>query len=73
MTDEARNEYAVEMSRGEQGWRVDIIDPQGAVAWSRPCRDRSEAQTFASTVQQHIFWLSPAKFEEYYRLQDARA
>ena len=70
MTDEARNEYAVEMSRAEHGWRVDIIDPHGAVAWSRACRDRSEAQSFASTVQQHIFWLSPTKFRHYYKLPE---
>jgi hypothetical protein len=32
--------------------------------------DEAEARTFASTVQQHIYWLSPEKFREYYRLDE---
>jgi hypothetical protein len=29
-----------------------------------------EARTFASTIQQHIYWLSPAKFREYYKIAE---
>ena len=36
----------------------------------RACRDEEEARTFASTVRQHLAWLSPAKFGEYYRLDE---
>lgn len=45
-----------------------IIDPEGAVAGTRACHSETEARTFASTVQQHIYWLSPAKFRDYYKL-----
>ena len=44
------------------GWEVRIMGRSGSVAWSRPCADAAEARTFASTVQQHIYWLSPEKF-----------
>jgi hypothetical protein len=62
------NGYTVHVSSGERGWEVQILDPDGATVWSRPCSDEAEARTFASTVQQHIYWLSPAKFRDYYRL-----
>jgi hypothetical protein len=64
---EEPNEYSVHVNSG-RGWEVQILDPQGATVWSRPCSDEAEARTFASTVQQHIYWLSPAKFRDYYRL-----
>jgi hypothetical protein len=62
------NGYGVRASEGLRGWEVQIVDPDGAVVWSRPCRGEAEARTFASTVRQHIYWLSPTKFREYYRL-----
>jgi len=64
-----RNDYTVSVVEEPSGWEVRIIGPGGGVAWSRPCADAAEARTFASTVQQHIYWLSPAKFREYYRLE----
>jgi hypothetical protein len=64
---ETRNDYTVRVNRGIRGWEVLIVRPHG-VAFTRPCTDEAEARTFASTVQQHIYWLSPAKFEDYYRL-----
>lgn len=45
-----------------------IVDPVGREMISRACRDEEEARTYASTVRQHIGWLSEAKFREYYRI-----
>jgi hypothetical protein len=71
MTEQAEtNPYAVRVQSGEQGWEVHIVDPAEHVAWTRHCADQAEARTFASTVQQHIYWLSPDKFREYYKLAE---
>ncbi len=35
---------------------------------TRACADEVEARTFASTVRQHIEWLSEETFRGYYRL-----
>lgn len=61
--------YNVEV-RGEEGtWRVAILSPQGEVVAERACHDGAEARTYASTVRQHIYWLSPEKFRAYYRIE----
>ena len=65
------NGFGVELREGDGGWRVAIVDPSGAVVGERACRDRSEARTYASTVRQHIYWLSADRFREYYRLGGA--
>ena len=60
-------------SRGtSQGtrWSVAILDPEGRELALRACRDETEARTFASTVRQHIAWLSEARFREIYRLAE---
>jgi hypothetical protein len=62
------NGFDVEVRGGEGTWRVAIIDPDGEVVAERACHDGAEARTYASTVRQHIFWLSPEKFREYYRI-----
>ena len=63
------NGFAVEV-RGEEGtWSVAILSPEGEVVSERACHDGAEARTYASTVRQHIFWLSPEKFRKYYRIQ----
>jgi len=62
------NRYSVREERGDGGWDVVIVDPEGAPVWRRPCRSESEARTFGSTVRQHVYWLSEDKFREYYRL-----
>ncbi len=67
------NRYTVRVSQRNSGWDVQIVRPDGVAAFTRPCSDETEARTFASTVQQHISWLSPAKFADYYRLQEAEA
>jgi hypothetical protein len=60
--------FGVEVRGGEGTWRVAILDPRGEVVAERACRDGAEARTYASTVRQHIYWLSPEKFREYYRI-----
>ena len=60
--------FGVELRENDGTWRVAIVDAAGFVLAERPCRDHSEARTYASTVRQHIYWLSPERFREYYRL-----
>ena len=62
------NAYEVRIDDAVDGWRVTIEDPAGSVVWERACRDGPEARTFASTVRQHLYWLSPEKFRSYYRI-----
>lgn len=64
------NPYLVRVVEGPGGWEVQIVSPSGAVEWARPCADEEEARTFASTVQQHVYWLSEEKFRDYYRLAE---
>jgi hypothetical protein len=61
--------YRVEVDRGDQGWEVRIVAGDGRPASVRPCASETEARTYASTVIQHLGWLSTAKFREYYRLE----
>ena len=61
------NRFRVEV-RGDDGWRVAILDPVGEEVSERACRDETEAWTYASTVRQHVYWLSEERFREYYRL-----
>jgi hypothetical protein len=62
------NGFSVEVRGGEGTWRVAILGPDGDVVSERACHDGAEARTYASTVRQHIFWLSPEKFRDYYRI-----
>ena len=62
------NRYTVDVRDGVAGWSVAIVDPDGHDVSIRPCRDETEARTFASTVLQHAGWLSEARFREIYRL-----
>jgi len=63
------NGFGVEIRGGEGTWRVAILNPEGEVVAERACRDGAEARTYASTVRQHVYWLSPEKFREYYRIE----
>lgn len=63
------NRYAVNVRRDEQGWSVAIVAAGGSEIAVRACHDEHEARTYASTVRQHIEWLSEPKFREYYRLE----
>jgi hypothetical protein len=63
--------YAVEVRDTEEGWSVAIVEEAGGrVVAERRCRDGAEARTYASTVRQHLYWLSPGKFREYYRIEE---
>jgi hypothetical protein len=62
------NGFGVELHQDPDGWRVAIVDAAGTVVSERACRDHLEARTYASTVRQHVYWLSPTRFREYYRL-----
>lgn len=70
-SDDAPNEYRVEFRDGDLGWEVRIVDPSGSVAWTRSCGGEAEARTLASTIQQHVYWLSSSKFRQYYKLAEA--
>jgi hypothetical protein len=58
------------MHRDDEGWRVAIVDPEGREVSVRACRDEVEARTYASTVRQHVEWLSEPQLREYYRLAE---
>jgi hypothetical protein len=60
------------MRRDAGGWIVAIVDPAGREVSSRACTDDVEARTYASTVRQHVEWLSEPRFREYYQLPEER-
>ena len=71
---EAGNRFSVEVRNGRGiEWSVSILDPEGREVAVRACRDETEALTFASTVRQHIAWLSEDRFREIYRLDQGEA
>jgi hypothetical protein len=61
--------YAVRVDDADGGWRVRIVAADGRVVAERACRDGAEARTYASTVRQHLYWLSPDAFRAYYRIE----
>jgi hypothetical protein len=62
------NGFGVELREEPPGWCVVIVDGSGAALAERVCADHLEARSYASTVRQHIYWLSPERFRAYYRL-----
>jgi len=62
--------YEIEVRDTEDGWVVAIVEESGRVVAERRCGDGAEARTYASTVRQHLYWLSPEKFREYYRIEE---
>ena len=58
--------YTVELRETPRGWRVVIVEVGGEVLSERACRDGAEARAYASTVRQHLSWLSPERFRSYY-------
>jgi hypothetical protein len=66
----SENGYEVDVIIDPDHWRVRIRDPEGSAVAERECRDAGEARSYASTVRQHIYWLSAPKFREYYRLPE---
>lgn len=67
------NRFSVDVRRADDGWTVAIVDPSGRDAGLRACKDETEALRYASTVRQHIYWLSEDKLREYYRLPEQGA
>jgi hypothetical protein len=66
---ETADRYTVDVRSEDRGWSVAIVDA-GTEVSVRACRSEEEARTYASTVRQHLRWLSPSKFREYYRLHE---
>ncbi len=66
----AGERYDVLVEDAGGGWTVHIVEPGGRSVFRRACRDRDEADLFASTVRQHLHWLSPERFRRYYRLPE---
>lgn len=64
------NRYTVVVEEAGTSWRARILDPSGTTALERACADEPEARLFASTVRQHIYWLSEEQFRNYYRLPE---
>ena len=63
---QSRRTFDVQLLEGPHGWSVAIVEPDGEVLAQRACEDGAEARTFASTVRQHLYWLSPEAFRSYY-------
>ena len=64
------NRYRSRAEQDGEGWRVVIVDPSGAEVFHRAFPEEAVARGFASTVDQHIGWLSEAKFRRYYRISE---
>ena len=64
------NRYRCRSEETGQGWRVVISDPGGGEVFQRTFPGGDEAAAFASTVEQHLSWLSEEKFRRYYRLPE---
>jgi hypothetical protein len=60
--------YEVELLDAPDGWGVSVVDRHGGTVFRRACRDGAEARAFASTVRQHLYWLSEETFRAYYRV-----
>jgi len=60
--------YEVDLLDAPEGWRVAVVDRHGETVFRRACRDGAEARAFASTVRQHLYWLSEGAFRAYYRV-----
>lgn len=69
MSERGDNRFTVHVTEAD-GWKVEIVDPSAERVFDRACADEAEARTFASTVQQHIYWLSEDKFRSYYRIPE---
>jgi hypothetical protein len=62
------NGFGVQVREETASWRVRIVDVEGRPLAERVCADAAEARTYASTVRQHIHWLSEERFRDYYGL-----
>jgi len=63
------NSYGVALTKSGDDWRVSILDYAGQPVSDRSFGSETEAGTFASSVRQHIDWLSEERFRDYYRIE----
>lgn len=63
--------FRVDVRHDDDGWTVVIVDRDGDEVSRRACADETDAWTYASTVRQHLYWLSAERFREYYHLKPA--
>jgi hypothetical protein len=61
--------FDVSIVEADEGWRVEIAAKTGRILSMRACRDGAQARIYASTVRQHLYWLSAKRFGEYYSLE----
>lgn len=64
------NSYGVALTKTGEAWRVSILDFAGQPVSDRSFPSEDDAATFASSVRQHINWLSEERFRDYYRIED---
>ena len=62
--------YRVEAAREAGGWTVRIVDDGDEEVFRRACSTEAQARMMESTVRQHLRWLSPERFRQYYRLPE---
>lgn len=67
---EAGERYEVRIEERGVGWWVSVVDlATDAPVAERACATEREADLYASTVRQHVSWLSEERFREYYGLE----
>ena len=64
------NSYGVALTKSGDVWRVSILDFAGQPVSDRSFSSEEQAGTYASSVRQHIDWLSEERFRDYYRIED---
>lgn len=64
------NSYGVAMAGSSESWRVAILDQAGQPVSERVFSAEDQAMAYASSVRQHIGWLSEERFRDYYRIED---
>lgn len=64
------NSFGVAVTKTGDAWRVSILDFAGQPVSERPFSSEELAATYASSVRQHINWLSEERFRDYYRIED---
>jgi hypothetical protein len=70
VTGGASQVYRLDVAESDGAWTVHILDDAGRSVFDRACAGEAEARLFASTVGQHLRWLSPEKFRQYYRISE---
>lgn len=61
-------DWEVRVEAAGDAWRAMLVDDAGMVLLERAFETEERARLFASTVEQHMGWLSEDRFRQYYRL-----